>query len=76
MSIDDFFDTLITNTKSALAQMPASEDGNIVLSTAEVGVTVLALAFQLCVELGVSRDDLQRVVFRCMPPAPGPKIIQ
>lgn len=66
MHIDTLFDQLKANVLQALSQMPKDELGNIILTSREFGVTMLACAFRFATTMGVTRDQIQYTVDRCM----------
>jgi len=66
MHIDALFDQLKANVLEALAKMPRDELGNIIITSRELGVTMLACAFRFATEMGVTREQVQYTVDRCM----------
>ena len=66
MHIDALFERLKVNVLAALSSMPKDELGNIILTSREFGVTMLACAFRFATEMGVTREQLQYTIDRCM----------
>jgi hypothetical protein len=73
--IDALFDRLKANTKTVISTMPADDQGEVVLSTAEMGLILIAASYGLAISMGASRDQLERVAARCLQEHDSTKII-
>lgn len=73
--LDALFDRLKTNTKTVLSTMRADDKGDVVLSTAEMGLVLIAVSYGLAISMGATRDQLERVAARCLQEHDSTKIL-
>jgi len=73
--LDTLFDRMRVNTRTVISTMPADDQGDVVLSPAEMGLVLIAVSYGLAISMGASRDQLERVAARCLQEHDSTKII-
>ena len=74
--LDEIFSTLQSAVHRAIMQIPADNDGQILLPKNDLGIILLGAAAGSAEQLGVTRDEMLQVVDRVYPPEGPLSLIQ